>query len=461
MRERAGGGQERSPLVPEQSSETSTAAAEEHTFRRALAQAMANSMAEHGNSNGNPTGAAGDDGSGPTTAVAPQRRSSDDAGSVAEGAGVFVRNEAGGGGGGGGGGDGPGGESNAWACRACTFMNDRTVSSNCQICLTPIPPEERPPDDTYRDTLIGGDAGPQRRPASTTERLLAAAEATRCRLLEAEGRGVSTSGGGSGGRTSSDDNDDLDSGVAMSDAAAGSAIGALGAGMLSALTTGSRPQQVFASMVQGAVVGGVAGAAIGTGFRQESARERARMENLFEHDGGTGSGEVHGGGDPLAEDPGQPRTRRQVSIVAAPVRRRRVSRDMEMMLLAQQVQEMGLSEEAERALIEDAAAATAAGHRPMLVTRWRGLREGFPTSGRRGARPASAASMAALPEEVLTAASLGHLSEDGRQCCICLERFGEGEVATRLPCLHLYHAACIQNWLQTSGTCPQCMHRVD
>ncbi|CAN0556407.1 unnamed protein product, partial [Ectocarpus sp. 8 AP-2014] len=81
--------------------------------------------------------------------------------------------------------------------------------------------------------------------------------------------------------------------------------------------------------------------------------------------------------------------------------------------------------------------------------------------GGRGASPASARAIAALPGETLTAGALAHLKDDGRQCCICLEDFEAGEKATRLPCLHLYHTVCIENWLQTSGTCPQCKFRVD
>ena len=79
-----------------------------------------------------------------------------------------------------------------------------------------------------------------------------------------------------------------------------------------------------------------------------------------------------------------------------------------------------------------------------------------------GPTPASTGAIAALPEETLCAASLVRLAEedDPRVCCICLDDFGAGAVVTRLPCAHLYHAACIKKWLHTSGLCPQCKHRL-
>ena len=45
------------------------------------------------------------------------------------------------------------------------------------------------------------------------------------------------------------------------------------------------------------------------------------------------------------------------------------------------------------------------------------------------------------------------------RCSICLEPCTEGEVVRRLPCAHLFHAACIDEWLtQGADLCPEC-HR--
>ena len=127
---------------------------------------------------------------------------------------------------------------------------------------------------------------------------------------------------------------------------------------------------------------------------------------------------------------------------------KRQARDLEWLLLMQHMREMGLSHEAAEEIVEGMAAGVVA--------------EGQ-VGGGGGTRPASVAAIAALPQETLGADWLSRMAgdEDARQCCICLDVFGAEEVVTRLPCLHLYHAACIKQWLHTSGTCPQCKHRVD
>lgn len=48
------------------------------------------------------------------------------------------------------------------------------------------------------------------------------------------------------------------------------------------------------------------------------------------------------------------------------------------------------------------------------------------------------------------------------RCAICLELFGPGEELRILPCLHRYHAACVDPWLRARNRseCPLCRHRV-
>ncbi|XP_072898405.1 E3 ubiquitin-protein ligase ARK2C [Hemitrygon akajei] len=45
------------------------------------------------------------------------------------------------------------------------------------------------------------------------------------------------------------------------------------------------------------------------------------------------------------------------------------------------------------------------------------------------------------------------------KCTICLCMLEEGEDVRRLPCMHLFHQACVDQWLATSKKCPIC--RVD
>lgn len=44
-------------------------------------------------------------------------------------------------------------------------------------------------------------------------------------------------------------------------------------------------------------------------------------------------------------------------------------------------------------------------------------------------------------------------------CSVCLRYFIEEDVA-ELPCGHLYHFACIMQWLQRQGSCPCCRANV-
>ncbi|XP_063046634.1 RING finger protein 44-like [Engraulis encrasicolus] len=42
------------------------------------------------------------------------------------------------------------------------------------------------------------------------------------------------------------------------------------------------------------------------------------------------------------------------------------------------------------------------------------------------------------------------------RCPICLEDYGLGDIISVLPCQHLLHSGCIQQWLERSRTCPVC-----
>eukprot|EP00928_Gymnodinium_smaydae_P013978 TRINITY_DN15068_c0_g1_i1.p1 TRINITY_DN15068_c0_g1~~TRINITY_DN15068_c0_g1_i1.p1 ORF type:complete len:436 (-),score=63.79 TRINITY_DN15068_c0_g1_i1:49-1356(-) len=46
--------------------------------------------------------------------------------------------------------------------------------------------------------------------------------------------------------------------------------------------------------------------------------------------------------------------------------------------------------------------------------------------------------------------------KDLTECELCLTDYERGDELMRLPCLHLFHCACVQPWLQKSYTCPVC-----
>ncbi|XP_021910516.1 E3 ubiquitin-protein ligase SDIR1 [Carica papaya] len=60
-----------------------------------------------------------------------------------------------------------------------------------------------------------------------------------------------------------------------------------------------------------------------------------------------------------------------------------------------------------------------------------------------------------------TAVTVGSMksAEDELTCSVCLEQVNVGELVRSLPCLHQFHANCIDPWLRQQGTCPVCKFR--
>ncbi|CAD7094102.1 unnamed protein product [Hermetia illucens] len=52
-------------------------------------------------------------------------------------------------------------------------------------------------------------------------------------------------------------------------------------------------------------------------------------------------------------------------------------------------------------------------------------------------------------------------SKKSRECVICMVEFSVEEAVRYLPCMHIYHVSCIDDWLMRSLTCPSCMEPVD
>ncbi|XP_068657423.1 probable E3 ubiquitin-protein ligase RHY1A [Aristolochia californica] len=65
----------------------------------------------------------------------------------------------------------------------------------------------------------------------------------------------------------------------------------------------------------------------------------------------------------------------------------------------------------------------------------------------------SRAAISALPREVFDIAQVDGLAEE---CCICLERFWEGDGLICLPCGHRFHPLCVDPWVRACGDCPYC-----
>jgi len=69
--------------------------------------------------------------------------------------------------------------------------------------------------------------------------------------------------------------------------------------------------------------------------------------------------------------------------------------------------------------------------------------------------PAQQSDIAALPTRKLQGNENLGLGEQHR-CTICLDEFGDGDDLKTLPCLHIYHQKCIEQWLRADNSCPVC-----
>jgi hypothetical protein len=62
----------------------------------------------------------------------------------------------------------------------------------------------------------------------------------------------------------------------------------------------------------------------------------------------------------------------------------------------------------------------------------------------------SRAEIARLPTNVVAAGARGA----ARECVVCLEEVAAGSEVRRLPCMHAFHVACIDEWLVRQPVCP-------
>lgn len=77
----------------------------------------------------------------------------------------------------------------------------------------------------------------------------------------------------------------------------------------------------------------------------------------------------------------------------------------------------------------------------------------------RAARAASESTVASLPtREWVAREGSGGAGEggDAEECSVCLGEYEHGDVLRRLPCMHEFHAPCVDTWLATNAVCPVC-----
>ena len=63
-----------------------------------------------------------------------------------------------------------------------------------------------------------------------------------------------------------------------------------------------------------------------------------------------------------------------------------------------------------------------------------------------------------LPESEIEDTS--QLSEDKRECIICLNNFKKSDKITFFPCTHMFHSPCVESWLKMKKFCPVCKAKI-
>lgn len=53
------------------------------------------------------------------------------------------------------------------------------------------------------------------------------------------------------------------------------------------------------------------------------------------------------------------------------------------------------------------------------------------------------------------------LSSEYPECCICLAKYREKEEVRQLPCSHMFHLKCVDQWLRIISCCPLCKQEIE
>ena len=73
--------------------------------------------------------------------------------------------------------------------------------------------------------------------------------------------------------------------------------------------------------------------------------------------------------------------------------------------------------------------------------------------------PTSKRALRNLPTVTVTSDDL--IEESNKNCCICLDDQKIGANAVKLACGHIYHPACLKEWLEKSCMCPICRYELE
>ncbi|CAM8895467.1 unnamed protein product [Rhodiola kirilowii] len=54
----------------------------------------------------------------------------------------------------------------------------------------------------------------------------------------------------------------------------------------------------------------------------------------------------------------------------------------------------------------------------------------------------------------------GNIENEETECCICLAKYKDKEEVRQLPCSHIFHLNCVDQWLKIISCCPLCKHQL-
>ncbi|KAI9115548.1 hypothetical protein K1719_013217 [Acacia pycnantha] len=77
------------------------------------------------------------------------------------------------------------------------------------------------------------------------------------------------------------------------------------------------------------------------------------------------------------------------------------------------------------------------------------------------ASPASQYQISLLPSFPYASPASQHGSQEDHECCICLAKYRENEQVRQLPCSHMFHQNCVDQWLSIVTCCPLCKQGID
>lgn len=52
-------------------------------------------------------------------------------------------------------------------------------------------------------------------------------------------------------------------------------------------------------------------------------------------------------------------------------------------------------------------------------------------------------------------------ANEDKECCICLSKYKEREEVRQLPCSHMFHQKCVDQWLRITSCCPLCKKELE